>query len=203
MNSKNKRIKFEIKLWVKLFDEFQQSLKSMRCVTWDERKKKISIGWRHPFILRVCESRSELSLFSSLCDKLKINRDQLFFKMMEKKAGWWGCHYYLKIPINWSLIIFLFLLFFGLVRDYLFFFLKLIRLKWRFTNKVSFKWARTVVPLQSLAVTIPQLQTMFLLSVLVSEIVLFPKTRKIRRQTKKRKMAIHFRQVTIGKFKIK
>jgi hypothetical protein len=122
MNSKNKRIKFEIKLWVKLFDEFQQSLKSMRCVTWDERKKKISIGWRHPFILRVCESRSELSLFSSLCDKLKINRDQLFFKMMEKKAGWWGCHYYLKIPINWSLIIFLFLLFFGLVRDYLFFF---------------------------------------------------------------------------------
>jgi hypothetical protein len=183
MNSKNKRIKFERKLWVKLFDEFQQSLKSMRCVTWDERKKKISIGWRHPFILRVCESRSELSLFSSLCDKLKINRDQLFLKMMEKS---WVVGVSLLFKNTHQLIsdnIFVSFIFW--VSPWLFVFLKLIRLKWRFTNKVSFKRARTVVPLQSLAVTIPQLQTMFLLSVLVSEIVLFQKQEKLEDKQKR------------------
>lgn len=73
-------------MWVKLFDEFQQikfEIDEVCYVRWEE-EENIDRLWRHPFILRVCESRSELSLFSSLCDKLKMNRDQLFLKMTEK-----------------------------------------------------------------------------------------------------------------------
>jgi hypothetical protein len=40
-----------------------------------------------------------------------------------------------------------------------------------FTNEVGLERARGVVPLESLAVSVPQFQTVLLLSVLVSEVV--------------------------------